>query len=93
MKNKKEQWADEVLNSLEHLQKAEPGADLFAKITAQLPRTKVAKIIPLNRLIWIATAACIVIAVNIFVLNAKIKSDQNNLATTTCLLSDYSIYE
>lgn len=93
MKNKKEQWANEVLNSLTHLQIAEPDTDLFAKITAQLPPKKGAKIIPLKRLVWIATAACIAIAVNIYVLSTKIKSDQNNLSANVSLLSDYSIYE
>jgi len=93
MKNKKEQWANEVLNSLAHLQKAEPDADLFDKIAAQLPQIKCTKTIPLKRLLWIATAACIAIAVNIYVLSAKIKSDQNNLSANVSLINDYSIYE
>ena len=93
MKNKKEQWADEVMNSLTHLEKAEPDDQLFARITAQLPRTKLAKVIPLNRLVWIATAACVAIAINIYVLSTKMKSDQNELTANIGLLSDYSIYE
>jgi uncharacterized OsmC-like protein len=90
--DEKQQWIDDVLQSLNGIQQAEPNADLFDKIMAQLPKEKAVKIIPLQRLAWIAAAACIVISANIYVFKAEIKINQNKLAVTSELLSDYSLY-
>ena len=88
-----EQWADDILKSLDGIKKAEPGADLFAKITAQLPEENDVKIIPLQRLVWLAAAASIVIAINIHVFNTQNNTDANSTSETTELLNDYVLYK
>ncbi len=92
--NKKEQWANEVLDSLNGIKKASPDSDLFNKIVAQLPTENSTKIIPLSYLSWVAVAACLIICVNIYVFNATLNTtkQEQELVTTTTVLSDYSIY-
>lgn len=93
--DKKEQWANKVIQSLDGMQKAEPSADLFAKITAQLSTEKVDNIIPLHRLSLVAAVACIFIVANIYIFNNNIKNKQENIysqTTETTLLSNYLIY-
>jgi hypothetical protein len=89
--DKKEQWVNEVFNSLNSLQKATPNTELFSKISAQLPKGKVIKFVPLHKLAWIASAASVVIALNIYMYNKKyetIKSTPSN----TKLICNYSLY-
>ncbi|MBU2997089.1 hypothetical protein KO500_11630 [Cellulophaga baltica] len=88
----KEQWAGDVLNSLSGIEKATPNIDLFAKITAQLPQEKMVNIIPLQRLSWVAVAASIIIAANIYVFSNKIKSTETIASVKTELIKDYSLY-
>lgn len=93
--DKKEQWANEVLQSLDGIKSAEPQADLFAKITAKIAKEKVVKIIPLKHLRWVAAAACVIIGVNIYVFNSGINSAKNTNVNTIEvyeILSDYSLY-
>lgn len=93
--NKKEQWASEIMQSLDGMQRAEPKTDLFAKITAQLPVKKQAKIVPLKHLRWIAAVACAIIAVNIYVFDASIKSKKQTTysqSMKTNLVTNYYIY-
>ncbi len=95
MKNK-EQWANEVLQSLEGIQRAEPSADLFAKISQKLPKEKVIKMIPLKHLKWVAAAACVLIVINIFVFKSSIQTEQPNdynYKVENNLLTNYSIYD
>lgn len=89
--NQKEEWANEVLQSLDGIKRAEPQGDLFAKITAQISEEKIVKIIPLKRLVWVAAAACIIIAVNVYSFTPELTSVENQLVKTE-LLTDYSLY-
>lgn len=91
--NQKEQWANEVLQSLAGIKRAEPSVDLFVKISKRLPKEKLTKIIPLNRLIWIASAVCIVIALNIYVVRTEMNSTHYSKNNEIELLNNYSIYE
>lgn len=93
--DKKSQWADEVLNSLDGIKSAKPNNDLFAKIQAQLPIKREVKVIPLQRLRWIAVASCLIIAVNIYVFTGELKANTTEVAQTTTnneLLTNYSFY-
>ena len=91
--SKPEEWADEIMNSLEGIQRAKPRADLFDAIDAKIDALPQPKVIPIRRLAWVAAAACVVIFVNIYSLtsstNTEIAEEQG---TETPLLSDYSIY-
>lgn len=94
--NKNEQWANEVLHSLDGMQKATPKVDLFDKIMTQLPQEKKAKIIPLRKLRWAAVAASIIIGVNVYVFSSGMNQAGQNTATTATeyqLVTDYSLYD
>lgn len=87
--DKKEQWANEVIQSLEGLKKATPSDALFDKILQQLPSQNVA-VISLKRLAWVAAAASVVIVLNVIALS---HSESNQTQKTDELLSNYNIYQ
>lgn len=87
--DKKEQWANEVIQSLKGITKVTPSDALFDNILQQLSAQKVA-VIPLKRLAWVAAAACVVIALNVIALN---HSEANQTPKTDELLSNYNIYQ
>lgn len=98
--DKKEQWANSVLNSLDGIQKAEPSVDLFDRITQKLPPKKLANIVPsivpLRRLVQIAAVACLIVAVNVYAFSIDVKNKNENFyssANNTTLLTSYSIYD
>lgn len=92
--NRKEQWVEEIMNSLDGIESAEPRADLFEKITAQLPADKVVEIIPLRRLRWVAVAACFIITLNIYVFRHEIRTEfvTTRQIDNTDLLDSYALY-
>ncbi len=92
--DKKLQWADEVLESLNGIQRAKPSNELFDKIMLELPKNKQNQIIPLKRLRWIAAAACLVVGLNVVVFSSKISTKQITENTENYhLINDYSLYE
>jgi len=94
--NKKGKWVDEVLQSLDGIQRAEPANDLFDKIMAKLPEKKQAVIIPIKRLRWLVAAACLIIGLNIYVLSIGMQSSQKENTSESQsieLLTDFSLYE
>ena|SRR5579872_1450764 len=59
----KEKWIDEVLNSAQGIKRAQPGADLYEKITDKLSRSQsVAVSFPVKQ--W-AAAAILLLALNV----------------------------
>lgn len=74
---KKEQWADEVLKSIEGIQRAIPKEHLFDKIMVQVSSKEDVRVIPLRYVKWIAAAAIMVFALNIYAL----KLHTNNVKT------------
>lgn len=87
--DKKEQWADEVIQSLEGIKKVTPSDALFDKILQQLPAKQVV-VIPLKRLAWVATAACVMIAINVIALSHL---ESKTVTEPVELLSNYNIYQ
>jgi hypothetical protein len=87
----KEQWANEVLASIEGVKRACPANNLFEKINAQLHNTVQVKIIPLRKLFWAAAAACILITVNIFELTAS-SNGANQNGSKDRILTDFTLY-
>lgn len=79
----KEKWKDDVLNSLQGLQRAEPNAFLFTRIEAKLEQTT-----GLSKLqVRLAGAAMVLLlAVNLWVVSSKentaSQSNANALTTT-----------
>ncbi len=93
--DKKEKWANEVLQSLDGMQKAEPKADVFTKIITQINANEAVKIIPLKRLGWIAVAACLIIGLNLYVFKSRLQMVKNDLSKTSQkyeFITDYSLY-
>lgn len=91
--DKKQQWADEVLNSLEGIKRAIPKDDLLGEIITRIPNKKESEIIPLKHIRWIAVAASVVIMVNVYALRLQKNSSNNteeNLETQISLLTDYT---
>lgn len=90
----KEEWADDVLRSLDGLQRAEPNVELFARITNKVTQ-KTIRIIPLKPLAWVAAAACFIITINLYTFyNTTQISDNTNLNKSEySLVMDYSLYK
>lgn len=91
--NKNEQWADEVLKSLDGIQRAKPSNQLFDKINDQLKHEKRAKIVPLKRLSWVAVAAFVVITINIYIFKSGMQNNTRPQVSKSNLLNNYSIYD
>lgn len=75
--NKKEQWADAILNSFEGIKSASPKDDLFDKIISNIPRKNEIKIISIKQIGWVSIAVSIVIILNISALRLQKNSNIN----------------
>lgn len=99
MKDDKEQWIEDVFDSLKGSKRAKPNDDLFARIETEIesPDTKV---IPLRQLRMIAAAAIVLLTLNIGALLQYTQSQKSNYENQvtesshqTSLISDYKLYE
>lgn len=92
--DKKEQWAEEVMQSLKGIERAKPSSDLFAKISSHLPDTEVVNIVPARRMAWVAAAACLIIGLNVYVFTNEIKTSSKAISQVddTQLLNNYTLY-
>jgi hypothetical protein len=92
---KKEQWKDEIIQSLNGMQQAKPPADLFSKIQANINKTN-ADIIPLAKIKWIAVAASILLLANVIGIKqyqTKQQSVELNQSTAeSSFISNYNLY-
>ncbi|MFT5617159.1 MAG: hypothetical protein ACI85I_000375 [Arenicella sp.] len=97
-KNQYENWKDEVLNSLDGMQRAKPKADLFAKIEAQVYDSEL-KIVPKSqfRLAVAATITLLIVnfslAMNYTKSNGTNANSTNQEMTSDKLISNYNLYE
>lgn len=104
--NHKEQWANQVLNSLDGIQRAKPDDALLSQIMDKLPATELTVTVSRWQLCWTAVAACLLIVINFYVFTAdnnirqanvapettSMRTEQTELTTNTSLFSDYSLY-
>ena len=90
--DKKEQWAEEVLNSLKGIKRTSPKDDLFDKIITSIPKNIKNEITPLKYIGWFAIAASVVISLNIYTLKLYKNNVNTNEETENqiSLLSDYT---
>ena len=91
-----EQWANEVLNSLNTIKRARPSEQIINKIESIIDENENIKIIPLTQLKWIAAAAITIIALNIYALNIQDNTSKNQIEfseNNSSLLSDYTFYQ
>lgn len=94
--NKKEKWAEEILQSLEGIERATPSDDLFAKINQQLVKQDRSNVIPFHQLKWFAAAACLLISINIVAFSTKgneVETNEQSTLYENQLITDYSLYE
>ncbi|MFT4660935.1 MAG: hypothetical protein ACI8XB_001206 [Patiriisocius sp.] len=68
MTDKEEQWIDNVLASVEQLEKAKPKDDLFERIQAKVDQLD-AKIVPMKHWRRIAAAVAIILISNVYIIN------------------------
>ncbi|MFK8044122.1 MAG: hypothetical protein AB8B72_01405 [Crocinitomicaceae bacterium] len=86
MKNK--EIDQRLLKPLEGIQKAQPSPALFNKIEASIFD---AKIIPMQRLKWIAASVLILISANIYALSQSINTTESS--STETLVTDFTLYK
>lgn len=90
--NKKEQWLNEVMSSLDGVQRAQPKDDLFASIEAALPSNIVPiRTIAKQRLYWLGLAASLLISINVYALVQPQQPTQQ--VEATALFLSYELYE
>ena len=70
MKNA-EQFADEILQSAQHIERAKAPDFLLENILNKIDKEEVNKIIPLKKLKWLSIAASLLIAGNLLVLSLE----------------------
>ena len=89
--NKQDKWTDEVLNSLDGIQKATPSDALLNRIMTKLPKNN---IMPKWQLRMTAAAACLLIALNIYVFDT-VESETYNTSTSEydMIVDDFSLYQ
>lgn len=98
MKKEKEDWINNVLNSLEGSEPAKPPYSLFDKINAQVVTNR-DEIIPIIWLRIASVAAVLLFMVNIFILKNYSESNYIDKGETAIqqegkfLISDFNIYE
>lgn len=88
---KKQQWTNDVLSSLDSIQRAEPDAELLTQIMAKLPENPLLTVIPAWQLRWGGVAACLLLALNLYALG--VDSNQPTATNEMALISDYSLYQ
>lgn len=99
--NKKERWKDDVLNSLDDVQRAIPDEILLSQIMARLPENTLTMNLSRWQLRWVAVAACVLVVANIYVFNLENRTMITASKTETIALSeeamtlfnDYSLYQ
>lgn len=94
MSENKEQWMEDVFNSMKGSKRMQPSADLFAKIENEISKSKV---IPLFQWKYATAAAAIVIFVNvtsILYYTQKIETNDNTVSAMydQSLITTYQIY-
>ena len=93
MKNA-EQFADEILQSAQHIERAKAPDFLLENILNKIDKEEVNKIIPLKKLKWLSIAASLLIAGNLLVLS--LENNTENLgqrdSNEITLITNYDIY-
>ncbi len=97
MSTEKDKWIDEVFNSLEGMQPAQPDEKLFSKIENQL-FNEGAKVIPLYWIRAAVAAAVLVLSVNIYGVyqyaqGLSSPTEQASQQSSYELISSYNLYE
>ena len=99
MMNEKENWRENVLNSLEGIKPAEPRKDLFDDIWSAVSTPKIkTKIIPLSIVRLAAACLLLLVCFNGILVVRQLQSDATDTTesvenTYTNLITNFSYYE
>ncbi len=91
----KEQWKDDILNSLEGIQRAEPDADLYAKIRSKTVEAMVVGRMHVVRRPYVSlAAACLaaLIVTNVWVISQR-QVEGSSVSTYSVNSAHFDLYE
>ncbi len=91
----KEQWKDDILNSLEGIRRAEPGAGLYAEIRSKIAEAAAAGSMRVVRRPYVSlAAACLaaLITANVWVIGQR-QPDQSSVSTYQVDSAHFDLYE
>lgn len=91
MKEEKENWIDEVMNSHQGKARLSPPKDLFDRI----PRNNKFKLISLRQMTMVGVAASVLLVLNTMAIrniNTTVSSESMDIAYDDQLVSDYNLY-
>ena len=99
MKEEKDKRIEDILNSMQGSQRAQPDLELFAKIEQRIDAPE-AKIIPMRQWSYAVAAAIVLLVLNTVALRQFTQSDYSNTSEmvvtqneSRSLISNYRIYE
>lgn len=97
MKNEKEQWINDVFESVKGSERAKPNTDLFTKIESQIDSEE-AKIIPMRQWRMAVAAAVVILIMNVFAIqnftqNNRMNADEIENETNQPLISNFNLYD
>lgn len=91
---RKEEWINDVFNSIEGIKRASPPNDLFIKVESLLSRKGKNYYIPIRKLSWSVAAAIFLIAINIYSISSsmKINNKEKEGFEQLQILTDFTLY-
>lgn len=92
--NVKEQWAEDVIESVSEIKRAKPSNDLFDQILMDISKQESA-LIGLQSICWTALVASLVIGFNVYVLTLNkqtVVQGSVQVDQTISIQSDFTIY-
>lgn len=98
MNKDQEKWISSVMDSTKGIHKAEPSADLLAKIERQIDASEFA-VIRMQQWRIAVAAAVLLLALNVFLIRQYMQSNDTNIelvsndSSTETLISNYKLYE
>ena len=90
--NEKNKWIDDIIESANSLNRAEPRSVVFDNILGEIESEKVQKI-PLTKIKYSIAAAIIIVSINIYSVIGLSNYESNQSSTNNELISNYNIYE
>jgi hypothetical protein len=95
MKENKDLWSDQILNSMAAHNRAEPSKDLFGKIKNSIDEES--QVFTINQLRWTSAAAILVLFLNIWSLSqldlSKQATRDKSFYNSTLIISDFNFYK
>ena len=92
MEPKKEKWINDILNSMEGMQRADPGPFLYAKIRNRL-QTEAPAVYVSSRTVWLAVASfALLILLNWRVMDRSSNASVSQPANLTTVVTEMNLF-